>query len=54
MLSFWYHYYLQAKANEGEGPELLRSSHDGGSGGHAESLAATLAEHKQHLASIQV
>ncbi|CAN4082329.1 unnamed protein product [Withania somnifera] len=36
-----------AKANDGEGPELLRSS-------HAESLAATLAEHKQHLASIQV
>ncbi|KAK6798838.1 hypothetical protein RDI58_006541 [Solanum bulbocastanum] len=43
-----------AKANDGEGPELLRSSHDGGTGGHAESLAATLAEHKQHLASIQV
>ncbi|KAG5624491.1 hypothetical protein H5410_009709 [Solanum commersonii] len=43
-----------AKANDGEGPEILRSSHDGGTGGHAESLAATLAEHKQHLASIQV
>ncbi|XP_015067226.1 AUGMIN subunit 6-like [Solanum pennellii] len=43
-----------AKANDGEGPELLRSSLDGGTGGHAESLAATLAEHKQHLASIQV
>ncbi|XP_009772671.1 AUGMIN subunit 6-like [Nicotiana sylvestris] len=43
-----------AKTNDGEGPELLRSSHDGGAGGHAESLAATLAEHRQHLASIQV
>ncbi|XP_042495966.1 AUGMIN subunit 6-like isoform X2 [Macadamia integrifolia] len=43
-----------AKANDGEGPELLRSAHDGGNGGHAESLAATLSEHRQHLASIQV
>nr|DAD30666.1 TPA_asm: hypothetical protein HUJ06_009517 [Nelumbo nucifera] len=43
-----------AKANDGEGPELLRSDHDEGTGGHAESLAATLAEHRQHLASIQV
>ncbi|KAF6161392.1 hypothetical protein GIB67_009271, partial [Kingdonia uniflora] len=43
-----------ANANDGEGPELLRSEHDGGTNGHAESLAATLAEHKQHLASIQV
>ncbi|XP_057982798.1 AUGMIN subunit 6 isoform X2 [Malania oleifera] len=41
-----------AKANDGEGPELLRSSHDGN--GHAESLAATLAEHRQHLTSIEV
>ncbi|KAF3444501.1 hypothetical protein FNV43_RR14193 [Rhamnella rubrinervis] len=43
-----------AKANDGEGPEILRSSHDGSSSGHAESLAATLAEHQQHLASFQV
>ncbi|KAF8390588.1 hypothetical protein HHK36_025115 [Tetracentron sinense] len=43
-----------AKANDGEGPELLRSAHDGGTNGHAESLAVTLAEHRQHLASIQV
>uniref|UniRef100_M1A9T2 HAUS augmin-like complex subunit 6 N-terminal domain-containing protein n=1 Tax=Solanum tuberosum TaxID=4113 RepID=M1A9T2_SOLTU len=43
-----------AKVNDGEGPELLRSSHDGGTSGHAESLSATLAEHRQHLASIQV
>ncbi|CAH9088898.1 unnamed protein product [Cuscuta epithymum] len=43
-----------AKANDGEGPELLRTSHGGGTSSHAESLAATLAEHQQHLASIQV
>ncbi|XP_009600077.1 AUGMIN subunit 6-like isoform X2 [Nicotiana tomentosiformis] len=43
-----------AKVNDGEGPELLRSSHDGGTDSHVESLAATLAEHRQHLASIQV
>ncbi|PIA25195.1 hypothetical protein AQUCO_12300026v1 [Aquilegia coerulea] len=43
-----------AKANNGEGPELLRTAHDGGTSGHAESLAAVLAEHRQHLASIQV
>ncbi|KAJ0771794.1 putative HAUS augmin-like complex subunit 6 [Helianthus annuus] len=43
-----------AKANDGEGPDLLRSANDGGTSGHAESLAATLAEHRQHLASIQV
>lgn len=45
---------LLAKANDGEGPDILRSTHDGGGSGHAESLAATLAEHRQHLASIQV
>ena len=44
---------VQAKANDGDGPELLSSGQDG-TGGHAESLAATLAEHRQHLASIQV
>ncbi|KAJ7974740.1 AUGMIN subunit 6-like [Quillaja saponaria] len=43
-----------AKANDGEGPEILRSAQDGGSSSHAESLAATLAEHQQHLASFQV
>ncbi|CAN6702849.1 unnamed protein product [Malus baccata var. baccata] len=43
-----------AKANEGEGPEILRSAQDGSSSGHAESLAATLAEHQQHLISFQV
>ncbi|XP_058102155.1 AUGMIN subunit 6-like [Magnolia sinica] len=43
-----------AKTNDGEGPELLRCASDSGSSGHAESLAATLAEHRQHLASIQV
>ncbi|KAK6913021.1 HAUS augmin-like complex subunit 6, N-terminal, partial [Dillenia turbinata] len=43
-----------AKANDGEGPELLRNSHEDGASGHAESLATTLAEHRQHLASIQV
>ncbi|KAL0331894.1 UNVERIFIED_CONTAM: AUGMIN subunit [Sesamum calycinum] len=42
-----------AKANDGKGPELLRSVHDGGSSSHAESLATTLAEHRQHLDSIQ-
>lgn len=43
-----------AKANDGEGPDILRSAQEGGSSGHAESLAATLAEHQQHLASFQV
>ncbi|RDX66849.1 AUGMIN subunit 6 [Mucuna pruriens] len=43
-----------AKANDGEGPDILRSAQEGGSSGHAESLSATLAEHQQHLASFQV
>ncbi|XP_038704846.1 AUGMIN subunit 6-like [Tripterygium wilfordii] len=43
-----------AKANDGEGPDILRSTHDGDTSGHAESLAATLAEHHQHLASFQL
>ncbi|KAK8711034.1 hypothetical protein V6N13_146337 [Hibiscus sabdariffa] len=43
-----------AKANDGEGPDILRSAHDGRTSGHAESLAATLAEHQQHLASFQI
>ncbi|KAF3334206.1 HAUS augmin-like complex subunit 6 N-terminus [Carex littledalei] len=42
-----------AKANGGEGPDLLRDASDGDSSGHAESLASTLAEHRQHLVSIQ-
>uniref|UniRef100_A0A803MUJ7 HAUS augmin-like complex subunit 6 N-terminal domain-containing protein n=1 Tax=Chenopodium quinoa TaxID=63459 RepID=A0A803MUJ7_CHEQI len=42
-----------AKANDGEGPEILRSTQVGGTG-HAECLATTLVEHRQHLASIQV
>ncbi|KAG9446426.1 hypothetical protein H6P81_012554 [Aristolochia fimbriata] len=42
-----------AKANDGEGPDLLRCASDNGSSGHAESLAAILTEHRQHLASIQ-
>ncbi|GLU02178.1 hypothetical protein SLE2022_194420 [Rubroshorea leprosula] len=42
------------KANDGEGPDILRGSQDGSTSGHAESLAATLAEHQQHLASFQV
>ncbi|KAI3840464.1 hypothetical protein MKW92_020125, partial [Papaver armeniacum] len=37
-----------------EGPELLRSPHDGGTSGHAEFLARILAEHRQHLASVKV
>ncbi|KAJ6302134.1 hypothetical protein OIU77_016264 [Salix suchowensis] len=44
---------LLAKANDGEGPDILRSVLDGGTSGHAESLAATLAEHQQHLSSFQ-
>ncbi|KAL7607738.1 hypothetical protein Lser_V15G12855 [Lactuca serriola] len=43
-----------AKENGGEGPDLLRSASDGSTSGHAESLATTLSEHRQHLASIQV
>ncbi|EMS68533.1 hypothetical protein TRIUR3_31315 [Triticum urartu] len=42
-----------AKANDGEGPELLRSASDGETSSHADSLTATLAEHRQHLVSIQ-
>ncbi|KAF8365109.1 hypothetical protein HHK36_032852 [Tetracentron sinense] len=45
---------VYARANNGEGPELLQSGHDGGTSGHAESLAATLTEHRQHLSSIQL
>ncbi|XP_052307331.1 AUGMIN subunit 6 isoform X1 [Populus trichocarpa] len=44
---------LLAKANDGEGPDILRNALDGGTSGHGESLAATLAEHQQHLSSFQ-
>ncbi|KAI4350567.1 hypothetical protein L6164_005014 [Bauhinia variegata] len=44
---------LLAKANDGEGPDILRAA-QGGTSGHAESLDATLAEHQQHMASFQV
>ncbi|KAJ0260687.1 AUGMIN subunit 6 [Hirschfeldia incana] len=43
-----------AKANDGDGPDILRTANDGGTSGHVESLAATLNEHQQHLASFQV
>ncbi|KAA8548187.1 hypothetical protein F0562_004552 [Nyssa sinensis] len=43
-----------AKSNDGVGPDLLRSADDGSTSSHAESLAVTLAEHRQHRASIQV
>ncbi|KAF3660065.1 hypothetical protein FXO38_12326 [Capsicum annuum] len=42
------------KANDGEGAALLKSSHNGATGGYEESLAAVLAKHKHHLASTQV
>ncbi|PPR99275.1 hypothetical protein GOBAR_AA21388 [Gossypium barbadense] len=42
-----------ANANDGEGPDILRSAQDGSTSGHAESLATSLAEHQQHLASFQ-
>ncbi|RWW86037.1 hypothetical protein BHE74_00005243 [Ensete ventricosum] len=41
------------KANNGEGPELLRTSSENDASGHAVFLATTLAEHRQHLVSIQ-
>ncbi|XP_031283293.1 AUGMIN subunit 6 [Pistacia vera] len=43
-----------AKANDGNGPDILRSAQEGCTSGHAESLASTLTEHQQHLASFQV
>ncbi|KAK9053690.1 hypothetical protein SSX86_024764 [Deinandra increscens subsp. villosa] len=33
-----------ANANDGEGPDILRSANDGGTSGHAEPLAVTLAD----------
>ncbi|XP_042390076.1 AUGMIN subunit 6-like [Zingiber officinale] len=41
------------KANDGEGPELLQTSSNSSTSGHGVSMAATLAEHHQHLVSIQ-
>ncbi|KAG6504653.1 hypothetical protein ZIOFF_036989 [Zingiber officinale] len=41
------------KANDGEGPELLQTSSNSSTSGHGMSMAATLAEHHQHLVSIQ-
>ncbi|GLJ07026.1 hypothetical protein SUGI_0055870 [Cryptomeria japonica] len=43
-----------ARSNDGAGPELLKNTSESGENGHAESLQATLAEHRQHLANIQV
>ncbi|KAI4348261.1 hypothetical protein L6164_009001 [Bauhinia variegata] len=43
-----------AKANDGKGPDILRDAQEGGTSGHAESLAATLVEHQQHMASFEV
>ncbi|CAA6669947.1 unnamed protein product [Spirodela intermedia] len=40
------------KVNDGSGPELLQCS-DTDSNAHTESLTATLAEHRQHLVSMQ-
>ncbi|XP_078437841.1 HAUS augmin-like complex subunit isoform X2 [Wolffia australiana] len=40
------------KTNDGSGPELLQCS-DASGNAHTESLTATLAEHRQHLISMQ-
>ncbi|BBN11626.1 HAUS augmin-like complex subunit 6 [Marchantia polymorpha subsp. ruderalis] len=42
-----------AKANDGAGPELLKDAMAVAENGHSQSLHATLAEHKQHLANMQ-
>ena len=42
----------QGKSNDGAGPDIIRDTSD--ETGHAEALRATVAEHKQHLANIQV
>ncbi|KAI5381409.1 variant 2, AUGMIN subunit 6 [Lathyrus oleraceus] len=47
-------HFIWQKQMMGGSPDILRSAQEGGSSGHAESLAATLAEHQQHLASFQV
>ena len=45
----------QGKSNDGAGPDIIRDTSDEtGETGHAEALRATVAEHKQHLANIQV
>ncbi|MCO5595190.1 hypothetical protein L7F22_049229 [Adiantum nelumboides] len=43
-----------ARANDGIGPDLIKEALDANDNGHAQALRATLAEHKQHLANIQV
>ncbi|KAL3679918.1 hypothetical protein R1sor_022874 [Riccia sorocarpa] len=42
-----------AKANDGAGPELLKDVAATADNAHSQSLHATLAEHKQHLANMQ-
>ncbi|KAI0523130.1 hypothetical protein KFK09_005520 [Dendrobium nobile] len=42
-----------AKANDREDPALLHLMSENGSDGHTEYLAATLAEHQQHLVSLE-
>uniref|UniRef100_A0A7N0TQA3 HAUS augmin-like complex subunit 6 N-terminal domain-containing protein n=1 Tax=Kalanchoe fedtschenkoi TaxID=63787 RepID=A0A7N0TQA3_KALFE len=45
---------LLAKANSGEGPELLRRSHYNNGSGHINLLSETLADHEQHLNNFEV
>ncbi|KAJ7551699.1 hypothetical protein O6H91_06G025300 [Diphasiastrum complanatum] len=42
------------RSNEGSGPELVKDALKAGEDGHAHALQTTLAEHKQHLANMQV
>ncbi len=48
---FW---MLKARLNDGSGPELIKDVMDGEENAHVHALHATLAEHRQHLANIQV
>lgn len=43
-----------ARASDGAGPQLLKSTTDFVGNGHVEALQATLAEHQNHLTNIQV
>ncbi|KAH9563390.1 hypothetical protein CY35_05G123600 [Sphagnum magellanicum] len=43
-----------ARLNDGSGPELIKDVMDGEENAHVHALHATLAEHRQHLANIQV
>ncbi len=45
---------LKARLNDGSGPELIKDVMDGEENAHVHALHATLAEHRQHLANIQV